>query len=746
MYQPNDATTDPDSVPRRDLSLVGLLVALGLAIHAQRLLPREGHELRALILYCLAVGAFLWGLGGRTEEPERAGPGEPKPVQKAPSEREGQSPWVRAGLVLLCVFFALVAYRQFGGNDLSTGGLLAWGGSIVAYCLAAAGLSPSSAVLRRLRQGTSRMWRRVQCDDLCLWLPRTALLLTAVTLVAIFFRVYRLPGVPAELTSDHAEKLLDVHDVLQGARPIFFPRNTGREAMQFYLTAALIRFTPLSIGHLALKVGTALVSIITVPLVYCLGRAVYGRRVGLLAAGFAAVSRWHVVISRVGLRFPFTPLFTALTLTFLFRAFRHNRRRDWLACGLALGAGLHSYTAVRILPALLVVLTLTKAGFDLVSWLRRRILGCDGALQTPVEWTALSAGFWGNALLGAGASVLVFLPLLRYWRDQPHMFWFRAMTRVSEVERSLPTRPWLVLARNVVDALLMFNYRGDDVPLNSVRGDPTLGPVLGGLFVLGIVVAFWQLLRRGDRRAVYLLVALVVMVLPSAMSVAFPEENPSVVRAGGAIPIAVLLAALPLDVVLRRFDGQLPGPSGLLGASVSVGLVFLASAGVTHRWYFGEYDRQYRRWTWNTTDMGRVVRGFADSVGDLAHAYHIPYDHWADTRNIGINAGDITWRNEVDVLEALRDHASDPAAKLYLLHISDRESLNALQQHFPLSQVKRHRSDVPRWDFLIVVVPAREGALRWSTPSRDPGGRPPPIAVLQVEADSSREPSSLFRR
>jgi ABC-type phosphate/phosphonate transport system permease subunit len=54
---------------------------------------------------------------------------------------------------------------------------------------------------------------------------------------AIFFRFYRLDGVLAEMFSDHAEKLLDVSDVLSGKFSIFFPRNTGREAIQMYLTA-----------------------------------------------------------------------------------------------------------------------------------------------------------------------------------------------------------------------------------------------------------------------------------------------------------------------------------------------------------------------------------------------------------------------------------------------------------------------------------------------------------------------------
>ena len=51
----------------------------------------------------------------------------------------------------------------------------------------------------------------------------------------MYFRFADLATVPAEMVSDHAEKLLDVVDILNGNYSIFFPRNTGREALQFYL-------------------------------------------------------------------------------------------------------------------------------------------------------------------------------------------------------------------------------------------------------------------------------------------------------------------------------------------------------------------------------------------------------------------------------------------------------------------------------------------------------------------------------
>ncbi|MFW6183222.1 MAG: hypothetical protein ACOC8X_05435, partial [Chloroflexota bacterium] len=191
-------------------------------------------------------------------------------VSLAPSRLSGNAnadrPLIRGAawrwlLGLVAVLLAARSYHLFGGNRLLPG-FWFWAGAIVYFLLATA-TRP-----QRPRTWLAERWRRLD--------RRMVLLLLAITLLGAFFRLYRLDSVPLEMTSDHAEKLLDVYDVLNGHRPVFFPRNTGREAFQFYLTAGLIRFTPLELGHLALKVGTAIFGIITVPFTYLLGRELYG--------------------------------------------------------------------------------------------------------------------------------------------------------------------------------------------------------------------------------------------------------------------------------------------------------------------------------------------------------------------------------------------------------------------------------------------------------------------------------------
>ena len=95
---------------------------------------------------------------------------------------------------------------------------------------------------------------------------RWTLLVLAVVAVVVFFRVYNIGGVPSEPFSDHAEKILDVYDVSQGQTHIFFPRNTGREAIQMYLTLVVSWIFGTGLSFLSLKIGTVFCGLVTLAL------------------------------------------------------------------------------------------------------------------------------------------------------------------------------------------------------------------------------------------------------------------------------------------------------------------------------------------------------------------------------------------------------------------------------------------------------------------------------------------------
>ncbi|NBX47715.1 MAG: hypothetical protein EBT22_11130, partial [Chloroflexi bacterium] len=261
------------------------------------------------------------------------------------------------------------------------------------------------------------------------WRPQDGIRLTPMALIVVSLLVagalvltWRVGEVPREMTSDHAEKLLDVQDVLDGRYRIFFPRNTGREAMQFYLIALM---TPLA--------GVSYLTMLEVAM------------------------RWLLQVSRVGLRFPFPPAFGAAIAYFLFKCLRDRHRNDFLLLGLVIGIAQHTYTALRLVPLGVAVSLVIAYVMD-----RRR----PGREEQASRLLA-------DTVLMVAASALVFMPLARYAAEEPQMFLFRGMSRLaSDQVNAVPPNALLVFVQNIVNALLFFNWRGDSVWVNTIPGVP----------------------------------------------------------------------------------------------------------------------------------------------------------------------------------------------------------------------------------------------------------------------------------
>jgi len=679
-------------------------VALVLAILAQLAVAANPFAVDGLLLFIVAVVVFIWAL-----ERERSRPWSETGQLPLPAAESTAEPWrALIGRRQLITFafvavIALMAWLAFGGNRFTMTNVVLW--------LAAIGLFIGAFGRWEridLRAGLRRL---VDREGFTLRISPTLLAVIGIVVVAAFFRFHELDRTPSAMVSDHAEKLLDVNDVLHGQLSIFFGRNTGREAFQFYLGAATIELFDLPVGHMALKLGTAAFGVFTIPWVYLLGKELFSTRVGLVASALTAVSLWAEVVSRIGLRYPFTPAFAAPTLYFLIRAFRYNQRNDWLLCGLFLGIGLHTYTPFRVVPVLLVALVGVKLLFDFA----RQRLGEGAVDRDPLapaahEATSLAPAFWVNAVLAGILAGLVFLPLGRFAVDQPGQFWFRALTRSTGIEREIVGNPLLTFLDNNKNALLMFNYRGDVAWVTNVTGDRAVDAVTGALMVLGMAYVLWRLLRYRDRTSVYLLVMLVLLLFPSTSNTAFPNENPSLARASGAIAVVFFFAAVPLVLMatrLYRAVGGMPrlAPYRTAAAVIVVALPLLFAVRLNYEWYFNRYDANYRGNPGNEAEMGSVLRGFANSIGDLQHAYMVAAPFWADVRLVGITAGDPSWANLLQTNQ-IEPTARDPAPKLFLVHVSDEASLTTLRGVFPNGNARRYPSKVGR-EFMVFLAPAR---------------------------------------
>ncbi|MCC7189368.1 MAG: glycosyltransferase family 39 protein [Anaerolineales bacterium] len=518
---------------------------------------------------------------------------------------------------------------------------------------------------------------------------RWTLLLIGAAALTFFFRFTQTAAVPPEPFSDHAEKLQDVYEVSQGQTHIFFPRNTGREAFQMYWTLFIAKFFGTGLSYLSLKLGTALLGFLTLPFIYLLGKEIGGPRVALIAFLFAGIAYWPNVISRIGLRFPLYPLFVAPTFFFLLRGLRTRNRNDFLLSGVFLGLGLHGYSPFRIVPLVVV------AAFA-VYWLHDQ---SKGARRNLPVWLAMLAL----------TSLFVFLPLLRFWLDNPEIFGLRAFSRLSDTEQPLPGPAYQIFASNAAKALAMYNFDDGEMWVNSIPHRPALDIVTGAFFLLGAALVLIRYFRQRHWQDLFLLASIPLLQLPSTLSLAFPGENPALNRAGAAYIPAFLLAAMALDGLLTRLKG---GPTRTVLAWALAGSLLYASSLQNYKLVFETFNDSFRQGSWNSSDMGSVIRRFEQTYGTMDTAWVTPFPHWVDTRLPAVWAG-VPNRDMAMWPENLPSTVDIPGPKLFIVKANldepdanDQASLDILGLLYPNGQLSMFDSDIPGHDFWIFFVPS----------------------------------------
>ncbi len=632
------------------MALVG---GVGLASLATYALRHRFPPWDSAVFLVGALALFLWG--ARTEEVESLWP---SPAEEEPFSLQQ---WYVIGGAF---FFGALSWFTFSENRLSRPGLLWLALAIAAIFVAAWPRHPISSPQPRDRLS-----------------PRVRLLaLLGIVLLGAAFRLYRLDSLPSDMFNDLTYNYRETEQILRGEWMIYATGFPGREPLLFYLTALLAQLTGLN--FYTLKLITALVGTATLPVIYLLGRELYGDLVGLVAALLLAVAKWHVLISRVGFRGILTPLMAALVALFLLRGLRSGRRSDFLWAGFFLGLSLYTYTAaLALFPATFLGLTLyALAGRARDLWRVRRSL-----------------------LLALLVALLVALPMLRYMLvDGREAFWFRPLTRVGEVEENYPGPPGEILLGNLLRTAGMFHIRGDVVFRVNVPEDPHLDGVAGTLFLVGLplLLARW---RRGGNALV--LVFFVVMLLPTALALAFPREVPGAVRSGGAMATVMLFPAVAVAVLWERLGALFPmlrsswGWGGLLAA------LALASGLQNAHLCFVEYPRFL---PYENYPLYREIARVIDEFGRDGAVYLKSVPFWDDKDAIRLQTKEHPeWGLHGEVLTEIDRafFASQGAGQgaVIVNPEQDRTSLLFLQEMFPHGLTFYYRDGQGRPQFAIFL-------------------------------------------
>jgi hypothetical protein len=408
------------------------------------------------------------------------------------------------------------------------------------------------------------------------------------------------------------------------------------------------------------------------------------QRIGKQADWFAG---YFPVRDRLLAQYHFANRLVAPVLYFLIRGLRRRKVNDFILSGIFLGIGLNGYSPVRILPFVVVAAVV-------IYLLHRQSTGARN--QTLLALVILAV-----------VAMIFVIPLARYAVKDPEIVFYRTLTRIGTEERAFPGNPVEIFFGNLWSSLIMPFWQDGDVWVNSIPLRPALDVISAALFFIGCVMLLVRYIRKRNWTDLFLLVSIPLLMMSSILSLAFPDENPSLNRSGGAYIPIFIIAAIALDSLLTSIHLRLPKVKGMVTAGLVGSLLLAGSMAQNYDLVFNQFAPSYTQSAWNTAEMGEIVRDFTETYGSIDSAYVVAYAYWVDTRLVGINAGYPT-RDLGIWPENFNQTTSTPGAKLFLINTEDTPAMSQLKALYPtgILWLQESKVDVSKSFYVFLVPPS----------------------------------------
>lgn len=606
------------------LIIPGLLVGLTLLFAyfgqaALRAAPEQpGAGLRWFAISAIPLLLLLW---------QQQGPGARSRAITWPSWRDLET---RRWYLLPALVLSFLAQRLVapGGIQRPWLALPAW---VIAIGIAYYALGQTNT---EAGHAPTRVERRERLTDF-----RTAVLLF---LLALLPRIYELDRLPFVLNGAEASLGLEALNVLSGAQ--LNPFTTG------WLTNPTLPFFALALpvglfgpSTETIRLLSALIGAATVPVLFLIGKKLYGRVVGLSAAVLLAGSHFHLQFSRLGLTNVWDALVVLLALGLIAIAWqrdpRHNRGA-WLAAGTAVGLSAYLYSSAHLLPLMLFFLAVLLVLLDRPS-LRKQ---------------------WSGIFAMASLALVIALPILLYYLAAPELF----MERATQLGILGTQSGWLaqeallnnsnqfqILLEQFSQAALAFNATIDQSAYYGALV-PFLNFVAGIFAVLGFLLALVRL--RQIRYSILVVWVLVTIVFAGALL----ENPPGSHRYIIAAPAVMLLAAQALVELVRALTiGRVPAQTDTASKQTRLAylliplLVAAAIALYDIGYYFGPYRSEHHFADRNTEIADRMAAYLNNLEGDWSAYFYGPPSMYIDFPTIPFLARDfVKGDNLFDVPES----------------------------------------------------------------------------------------------
>ncbi|HEY1435621.1 MAG TPA: hypothetical protein VGG65_09615, partial [Thermoanaerobaculia bacterium] len=203
-------------------------------------------------------------------------------------------------------------------------------------------------------------------------------------------------------------------------------------------------------------------------------------------------------------------------------------------------------------------------------------------------------------------------------------------------------------------------------------------------------------------RWTWMLACLFVLTLPSTLVFAYPEENPSLNRAGVAIPVVFLLVGLPFAYLWRGFlrERAAVAVAGISALLAVAGASLQANADA----YFVRFGRSYDRLIEHSMEMAAVFRRYRAGGIPLAQQYLLAADYWVDARNIAFELGDLSWADSHNIPSPGVPEGLTARPLVFLYRANDAGRLAELERLYPGGLERVVPQSNPDRNFAVYLV------------------------------------------
>jgi 4-amino-4-deoxy-L-arabinose transferase-like glycosyltransferase len=413
-----------------------------------------------------------------------------------------------------------------------------------------------------------------------------------------------------------------------------------------------------------------------------LGKLLFDEAAGIFAAVLFGIGFWPILQQRALLGNGLVLTLLIASFYYLMKSFREDELNSFLIASVLTGLGLLTnkiFLFVVLLNICVIIL-----------------FGLGKKQPSPKVKPYLRIAI--SLIVG----IVVVLPLLFVVFANP-VGWFGPLAnQISTVNNPNSASKTVVFVSNLFSGLSMINWRGNSSWVDGIGNRAALDWVSGAFFLFGLSRLFFKDIKQKPKECLAILLAFLILLLPSTLSFANPGENPSLSRAIGVAMSAFLLVGRGFSSSLQMI-GEGGSKSGKLMRGIFAGSFILLAVLSNFNLINNAYVDHYKNSAWNAKEMATVLQTYGVNNSQAVQGYVVGYPHWVDGRAVGIELGSQSLDLSIltDDLETTRNSG---LSKVFLLHQDDRASLAKLQSLYPQGLNTHYYSRDAGNDFLIFTV------------------------------------------